>query len=46
MQLKIKELRKYDKYCKYITKRADSMQDNLNNWGKYTQKEKDNFRSM
>ena len=44
LQPKIKELRKYDKYCKSIKKRAKSMQDNINNFDKDIQKEKDNSR--
>lgn len=43
---KIKELYKYDKYCKDITKRAKKIQSNLNNFDKDIQKEKDNSRSM
>ena len=46
IQPKIKELYKYDKYCKEITKRAKSIQDNLNNFDKDIQKEKDNSRSI
>ena len=46
IQPKIKELYKYDKYCKEITKRAESIQNNLNNFDKDIQKEKDNSRSM
>lgn len=42
----IKELRKYDKYCKDITNRAESMQNNLNNFDKEIQKEKDNTRHI
>ena len=45
IQPKIKELRKYDKYCEEITKRAESIQNNLNNFDKEIQKEKDNSRS-
>ena len=44
--LKLKELRKYDKYCKDIKERAKSMQDNINNFDKDIQKEKDNSRSL
>lgn len=40
----IKELRKYDKYCKYIKDRSESIQNNLNNFDKDTQKEKDNSK--
>lgn len=43
---KIKELYKYDKYCKEITKRAEGMQNNLNNFDKDIQKEKDNSRNL
>lgn len=46
MQPKIKELRKYDKYCKEITKRAEEIQNNLNNFDKDIQKGKDNSRSV
>ena len=46
IQLKIKELYKYDKYCKEINKRAEGIQNNLNNFDKDIQKEKDNSRSM
>ena len=37
---------KYDKYCKEITKRAEGIQNNINNFDKDIQKEKDNSRSM
>ena len=43
IQPKIKELNKYDKYCKEITKRAKGIQNNLNNFDKDMQKEKDGF---
>lgn len=46
IQPKIKELRKYDKYCKEIKKRTESIQNNLNNFDKDIQKEKDNSRSL
>ena len=46
IQPKIKEFRKYDKYCKDIKERAKSMQDNINNFDKDIQKEKDNSRSL
>jgi len=46
IQPTIKELRKYDKYCKDIAKRSDSMQNNLNNFDKDIQKEKDNSRYL
>ena len=46
IQPKIKELYKYDKYCKEITKRAEGIQNNLNNFDKDIQKEKDNSRSL
>ena len=42
----IKELRKYDKYCKDIKDRSESMQNNLNNFDKDIQKEKDNSRCL
>lgn len=45
-QPKIKELRRYDKYCKSIKGRAKSMQDNINNFDKDIQKEKDNSRPL
>ena len=44
IQPKTKKLYKYDKYCKEITKRAEGIQNNLNNFDKDMQKEKDNFR--
>ena len=44
IQPTIKELRKYDKYCKDIKERAESIQNNLNNFDKDIQKEKDNSR--
>lgn len=34
IQLKIKELYKYDKYCKKSTKRSEGIQNNLNNFDK------------
>ena len=46
IQPKIKELYKYDKYCKDITKRAERIQNNLNNFDKDIQKEKDNSRNL
>ena len=46
IQPKIKELYKYDKYCKEITKRAEIIQNNLNNLNKDIQKEKDNSREI
>lgn len=46
IQPKIKELYKYDKYCKEITKRAEGIQNNLNNFDKDIQKEKDNARAL
>ena len=46
IQPKIKELRKYDKYCKDIFKRSESIQNNLNDFDKDIQKEKDNSRSL
>lgn len=46
IQPKIKELYKYDTYCKEITKRAEGIQNNLNNFDKDIQKEKDNSRSL
>ena len=42
IQPKIKELYKYDKYCKEIIKRAEGIQNNLNDFDKDIQKEKDN----
>lgn len=42
IQPRIKELRKYDKYCKDIFERSESIQNNLNNFDKNMQKEKDN----
>ena len=46
IQPKIKQLYKYDKYCKEITKRAGGIQNNLNNFDKDIQKEQDNSRSI
>lgn len=46
IQPQIKELRKLDNYCKEIKKRSESIQNNLNNFDKDMQKEKDNSRSM
>jgi len=46
IQPKIKELRKLDKYCKEIRKRSESIQDNLNNFDKDLQKEKDNSKEL
>ena len=46
IQPKIKKLYKYDKYCKEIIKRAECIQNNLNNFDKDIQKEKDNSRSL
>ena len=39
----IKELRKYDKYCKDIFERSETMQNNLNNFDKNMQKEKESM---
>lgn len=41
----IKELRKYDKYCKDIKERLELIQNDLNNFDKDIQREKDNSRS-
>ena len=46
IQPKIKELREYDKYYKDIFERSESIQNNLNNFDKDMQKEKDNSRSL
>ena len=46
IQPKIKELYKYDKYCKEITKRAEGIQNNLNNFDKDIQKEKENSKIL
>lgn len=46
IQPKIKELRKYDKYYEDIFERSESIQNNLNNFDKDIQKEKDNSRSL
>ena len=46
IQPKIKELRKLDNYCKEIRKRSESIQNNLNNFDKDIQKEKDNSRDI
>ncbi len=45
IQPKIKELRKLDNYCKEIRKQSESIQNNLNNFDKDMQKEKDNSRN-
>lgn len=45
IQPKIKGLRKIDNYCKEIKKRSESIQNNLNNFDKDLQKEKDNSRN-
>ena len=37
---------KFNKKCKEITKRAECIQNNLNNFDKDIQKEKDNSRSL
>lgn len=46
IQPTIKELRKYDKYCKAIKVRTEYVQNNLNNFDKDIQKEKDNSRCL
>lgn len=46
IQPTIKELRKYDKYCKAIKVRSEYVQNNLNNFDKDIQKEKDNSRCL
>ena len=46
IQPTIKELRKYDKYCKDIKDRSETIQNNLNNFDKDIQKEKDNSRYL
>ena len=46
IQPKIKELRKYDKYCKTIAEQTEFIQNNLNNFDKDIQKEKDTPRSL
>lgn len=46
IQPTIKELRKYDNYCKEIRKRSESIQENLNNFDNDIQKEKDNSRKL
>ena len=45
-QPKIKELRKYDKYCKSIKEIAKTMQENINIFDRDIQKRKDNSRSI
>ena len=42
IQTVIKELRKYDKYCKDIKERLELIQNDLNNFDKDIQKEKEN----
>lgn len=44
IQHKIKELYNYNKYCKSISKRAEGIQNNINNFDKDIKKEKDNSR--
>jgi DNA repair ATPase RecN len=46
IQPKIKELRKYDNYCKKINERTGMITNNLNNFDKDMQKEKDNYKLM
>ena len=46
VQSKIKELRKYNKYCEDIFERSEIIQTNLNSFDKDIQKEKDNSRNM
>lgn len=46
IQPTIRDLRKYDKYCKDIKARSESIQNNLDNFDKDMQKEKDNSRSL
>ncbi len=46
IQPKIKELHKYNNYCKNIKKQSESIQENLNNFDKNIQKEKDNSRIL
>ena len=46
IQPKIKELRKYDYYCKNIKKQSEFIQEKLNNFDKDIQKEKDSCRSL
>ena len=46
IQPKIKELRKINKYCKDILARSEKMQDNINNFDKDLEKEKDNQRTL
>ena len=46
IQPTIRDLRKYDKYYKDIKARSESIQNNLDNFDKDMQKEKDNSRSL
>lgn len=46
IQPKIKELRKYDKYCKSIKEKTETIQNNINSFDKDIQKEKNNSRSL
>jgi len=46
IQPTIKELRKYDNYCKEIRNRSEYIQNNLNNFDKDSIKEKDNSRNL
>ena len=46
IQPKIKELRKYDKYCKDIFGRSETMQSNLNNFDKVVNNEKESYKYL
>ena len=46
IQPKIKELRKYDKYCKDIFERSETMQGNLNNFDKVVNNEKESYKYL
>lgn len=46
IQPTIRDLRKYDKYYKDIKAKSESIQNNLDNFDKDMQKEKDNSRSL
>lgn len=46
IQPKIKELRKYDKYCEEIFERSETMQSNLNNFDKVVNNEKESYKYL
>lgn len=46
IQPKIKELRKYDKYCEKIFERSETIQSNLNNFDKVVNNEKESYKYL